>query len=237
MRPLVVVGPERAPRQEVEALRGFSAATVHEALGRQGSLGRRLRPLQPGARLTGTALTVLCPPGDNLTVHVAVEQIREGDVLVVTTTSPCRDGYVGELLATSMRARGALGLVTTTGIRDTAAIRALRFPVWCRAVSITGTVKETAGAVNLPVSIGGTVISPGDVIIADDDGVVCVPRARAAEVAEASRQRDERETGTRRALAEGGLGLDVYGMRPLLERLGVTYRGASPGEGPGGGGG
>ena len=223
MNPRVVVGPKRAPAGVVQALADCGVATVHEAMGRRGLLGDRLRPLWPGARAAGTAVTVLCAPGDNLMIHVAVEQAQPGDLLVITTTSPSRDGFIGELLATSMESRGVRGVVTTTGVRDTAEIRKMGFPIWSRTISAQGTVKATAGAVNVPISIGGTIIAPGEVVVADDDGVVCVPLQQAEAIAVAAVQRVEKEVAMREALRRGELGLDLYGMRPLLERLGVAY--------------
>jgi 4-hydroxy-4-methyl-2-oxoglutarate aldolase len=173
--------------------------------------------------MAGTAVTVLCWSGDNLMVHVAVEQARPGDVLVITTSSPSTDGLVGELLATVMRVRGVRGLVVDAGVRDVAELRRLRFPVWSRAISAQGTVKASAGSVNVPISVGGTLVRPGDAIVADDDGVVCVPREQAAAVVAAGRARVEREEAARAAFAAGELGLDRYGLRPLLETLGVSY--------------
>jgi 4-hydroxy-4-methyl-2-oxoglutarate aldolase len=223
VKPVVVVDPPRAERELVEALGKLGVATVHEAIGRGGLLGCALRPLWPGARAAGTALTVLCPPGDNLMVHVAVEQVRAGDLLVVATTSPSSDGLVGELLATALQARGVRGLVIDAGVRDVADLRQMRFPVWSRTVSAQGTVKASAGSVNTPVAIAGTQVLPGDVIVADDDGVVCVPRADAATAVAAGRARAERERVARDAFAGGELSLDRYGLRALLDTLGVTY--------------
>ncbi len=231
MRPQVVFGPLRTNLKVTEELGGFGVATVHEALGRSGLLGNRLHPLQIGARAAGTAVTVLCAPGDNLMIHVAIEQTIPGDFLVITTTSPSRDGFIGELLVTSMVAHGVRGVVTTTGVRDTAEIREMNFPIWSRTISAQGTVKATAGAVNVPISIAGTVINPGDVIVADDDGVVCVPRRQSEAVAVASRERVEKEARVREVLRNGELGLDHYGMRPLLERLGVEYVAAEESDG------
>ncbi len=228
MRPVVVVDPPRADPAAVTALGNLGVATVHEAAGRTGLLGTRLRPLWPGAAAAGSALTVLCWPGDNLMIHVAVEQARPGDIIVVTTISPSSDGFVGELITTALAARGARGLVTTTGARDVAAIRAARFPVWSQSISAQGTVKATAGSVNVPICIAGTVVNPGDVVVADDDGVVAIPRLNAAEVAVNARERAEREDDARAAFARGELGLDRYGLRPELDRLGVTYVRASP---------
>lgn len=230
MKPVVLVNPPRADPAVVAELGSLGVATVHEAAGKAGLLGTGLRPAWAGARAAGTALTVLCGPGDNLMVHAAVEQARPGDLMVVTTTSPSSDGFIGELIVTSLAARGVAGLVTTTGIRDVAAITAAAFPLWSRHVSAQGTLKATAGCVNMPVVIGGMVVHPGDPVIADDDGVVCVPRALAAQVAAAGRRREETEAGARAAFARGELGLDRYGLRPVLDRLGVSYLPAEPGE-------
>ncbi|MGH3068526.1 MAG: 4-carboxy-4-hydroxy-2-oxoadipate aldolase/oxaloacetate decarboxylase [Streptosporangiaceae bacterium] len=223
MKPVVIVDPPRADPQVAAALGDLGVATVHEAAGKTGLLGTALRPAWAGARAAGTALTVLCGPGDNLMLHAAIEQARPGDLLVVTTTSPSSDGFVGELITTALAARGVHGLVTTTGVRDVAAITAAAFPVWSWSVSAQGTQKAFAGAVNVPVSIAGTMITPGDVVVADDDGVVCVPRAQAAQVAADGRAREQREDEAREAFARGELGLDRYQLRPVLERLGVTY--------------
>jgi 4-hydroxy-4-methyl-2-oxoglutarate aldolase len=203
---------------------------VHEAIGRAGYLGPGLRPIQDGTRIGGTAVTALCWPGDNLMIHAAVEQCQAGDLLVVTTASPSTDGMFGELLATSLAARGVRGLVIEAGVRDVAELRAMGFPVWSAAVSAQGTVKETAGAVNVPVSVGGQIITPGDAIIADDDGVVCVPRGDIGPALDAARSRTAQEERNRAELADGQLGLDLYGLRDKLAALGVTYVKAQPGE-------
>lgn len=221
--PVVVTGPPRTPSGLVAELGGYGVATVHEALGRRGLLGADLRPAWPGARAAGTAVTALCLPGDNLTVHVAVELTGPGDVLVVTTTEPSLEGYIGELLTTSLAARGVTGLVTTTGIRDVADIAAAGFPAWSRAVNARGTVKGAVGQVNRPVTIGSATVRPGDVILADTDGVVCVPREDAAEVATACAQRERRESGAREAYRRGRLSLDVNDLRALVADLGVEY--------------
>ena len=223
MEPVVVTDPPRADLAQVTSLAGYGVATVHEALGRSGLLDPDLRPIQDGVRVGGTAVTVLCWPGDNLMVHAAVEQCREGDFLVVTTTSPCRDGLFGELFATALRHRGVRGLVTGTGVRDVAELRALGFPVWSAAVSAQGTVKATAGAVNVPVVLGGQVIRPGDAVLADDDGVLRVRREDVRSGLEAARVRLEKEAAAREAFANGQLGLDRYGLRAKLEALGVRY--------------
>jgi 4-hydroxy-4-methyl-2-oxoglutarate aldolase len=223
MKPVVIMDPPRADAAVVAELGELGVATVHEAAGKTGLLGTFLRPAWTGARAAGTALTVLCGPGDNLMLHAAIEQARPGDLLVVTTTSPSSDGFVGELITTGLAARGVRGLVTTTGVRDVAAITEARFPVWSQFVSAQGTLKAIAGAVNMPVSIGGTVIAPGDAVVADDDGVVCIPRAQAAQVAADGRRRAQHEDEARDAFARGELGLDRYQLRAVLERLGVTY--------------
>jgi 4-hydroxy-4-methyl-2-oxoglutarate aldolase len=228
VKPVIVTGPPRAERAAVAELGQLGVATVHEAAGRTGLLGPDLRPAWPGASVAGTAITALCGPGDNLMVHAAIEQAGPGDLLVITTTSPSSDGYIGELTVTSLLARGVTGLVTTTGVRDVAEITRLRFGVWSAHISAQGTAKAIAGCVNVPVAIGGTVVHPGDAVVADDDGVVCVPRARAAEVAEAGRQRVAREDAARDAFARGELGLDRYGLREVLDRLGVRYVAAGP---------
>ncbi len=224
----MIVDPPRADPGVVAELGALGVATVHEAAGRTGLLGSRLRPVWPGARMAGTAVTVLCWPGDNLMIHVAVEQASPGDVLVITTTSPSDDGFVGELITTALAAREVRGLVTTTGVRDVAAITRARFPVWSQSVSAQGTVKATAGSVNVPVCIAGTVVAPGDAVIADEDGVVCIPRADAATVAASGKRRAEREDAARAAFARGELSLDRYGLRAELERLGVAYIRANP---------
>jgi len=219
---VIVTNPPRADLATTTALAALGVATVHEAIGRAGYLGPGIRPIQDGARIGGPAVTALCWPGDNLMLHAAVEQCTAGDVLVVTTASPSSDGYFGELLATSLKARGVTGLVIDAGVRDIADLRAMGFPVWSKAVSAQGTVKQTPGSVNVPVAIGGQVIRPGDAIVADDDGVVCVPRAGAAEALTAARARAATEEKSRAALAGGVLGLDLYGLRDKL--AGVSYR-------------
>jgi 4-hydroxy-4-methyl-2-oxoglutarate aldolase len=223
MRNVIVTGVPRADAAVVDQLAGLGVATVHEAIGRAGYLGTGLRPIQDGARIGGSAVTALCWPGDNLMIHAAVEQCQPGDILVVTTTSPCHDGLFGELLATSLAARGVRGLVTGTGVRDVAELREMGFPVWSAAVSAQGTVKETPGAVNVPLTLGGQVICPGDAVLADDDGVVCVPRAAVSSALEAARARVAKEEQNRKALAAGQLGLDMYGLRDKLTALGVRY--------------
>jgi 4-hydroxy-4-methyl-2-oxoglutarate aldolase len=220
---VVVTDPPRASIDEIDALAKYGVATVHEAIGRTGYLGPGIRPVHLGSRIGGTAVTVLCWPGDNLMIHVAVEQCRPGDVLVVTATSPCTDGMFGELFGTALQHRGVRGLVINAGVRDVAELHAMGFPVWSAAVSAQGTVKATAGAVNVPVSIGGQVIRPGDAILADDDGVLCVPRTEVSEAVEAARARSDKEEDTRAAFRRGELGLDRYGLRDRLPGLGVEY--------------
>jgi 4-hydroxy-4-methyl-2-oxoglutarate aldolase len=220
---VIVTDPPRADAGEVAELAGFGVATVHEALGRTGYLGPDLRPVQDGARIGGTAVTALCWPGDNLMIHAAVEQCRPGDVLAVTTTSPSRDGLFGELFATALRHRGVRGAVVDAGVRDVADLRAMDFPAWSAAVSAQGTVKATAGAVNVPVVIGGQTVHPGDALLADDDGVLCVPRHQVAEAVRAARSRVAKEDATRAAFRAGELGLDRYGLRATLADLGVEY--------------
>ncbi|MGW3093153.1 4-carboxy-4-hydroxy-2-oxoadipate aldolase/oxaloacetate decarboxylase [Streptomyces sp. NPDC001102] len=224
MSGVIVTNPPKARPEDVEALAGYGVATVSEAMGRTGLLGPQIRPVQQGVRVAGTAVTVLSWPGDNLMIHAAVEQCGEGDVLVVTTTSPCTDGLFGELFATALKQRGVRGAVLNTGIRDTQELRDMGFAAWSRAVSAQGTVKATGGSVNVPIAVDGQVIRPGDVILADDDGVVVVPRERAREAAERSAAREAKEAATRAAFLDGQLGLDRYGLRDTLKRLGVEYR-------------
>jgi 4-hydroxy-4-methyl-2-oxoglutarate aldolase len=226
VRTVVVTDPPRAALEHVDALAEFGVATVHEAMGRTGYLGPGIRPVHPGSRVAGTAVTVLSWPGDNLMIHVAVEQCRPGDLLVVTTTSPSTDGMFGELFATQLRHRGVRGLVIDAGVRDVAELHAMGFPVWSAAVSAQGTVKATAGAVNVPIGIAGQPIRPGDVMIADDDGVVRVARAEAARAVGAARARTEKESAARAAFERGELSLDRYGLRGRLAGLGIEYVGA-----------
>ncbi|WP_406412533.1 4-carboxy-4-hydroxy-2-oxoadipate aldolase/oxaloacetate decarboxylase [Streptomyces sp. NBC_01614] len=224
MSGVIVTNPPRAERRDVDALAGFGVATVSEAMGRTGLLGPGIRPVQQGVRVAGTAVTVLSWPGDNLMIHAAVEQCGEGDILVVTTTSPCTDGLFGELFATALQQRGVRGVVLSTGIRDTQELRDMGFAAWSRAVSSQGTVKATGGSVNVPIAIDGQAVRPGDVILADDDGVVVVPRESARETAARAEAREAKEAATRAAFLSGQLGLDRYGLRETLVRLGVTYK-------------
>ena len=223
MRNVIVTDVPRAEIEKVDKLAEYGVATVHEALGRVGFLGPQLRPVHLGSRIGGTAVTVLSWPGDNLMIHAAVEQCRPGDLLVVTTTSPSTDGMFGELFATALQERGVRGLVTEAGVRDVAELHEMNFPVWSRAVSAQGTVKATAGAVNVPITIGGQLVKPGDAVLADDDGVVVVPRLDVDRALEASQARVEKEEKTRAAFRDGELGLDRYGLRAKLAELGVEY--------------
>ena len=222
-RAVVVRRVERADPAAVDALGGAGTATVHEAIGRRGFLGPDIRPVQTGARLAGSAITALCHPGDNLMIHAAVETCRPGDILVVAVIAPSPHGAFGDLLATSAMSRGVRALVIDAGVRDTADLRAMGFPVWARHVSCEGTVKASAGSVNVPVVVAGQVVHPGDVVCADDDGVVVVARAEAEWAVTMCRQRLADEKRTRARLAAGELGLDIHGLRGKLEDLGVAY--------------
>jgi 4-hydroxy-4-methyl-2-oxoglutarate aldolase len=223
MRTVVVTDPPRADAGDAETLGSYGVATVHEALGRVGYLGPTFRPAWPGARIGGTAVTVLCWPGDNLMIHVAVEQCRAGDVLVVATNSPSTDGLFGELFATALQQRGVRGVILGSGVRDVAELREMGFPAWSQAVSAQGTVKATAGAVNVPVVLGGQVVHPGDVVVADDDGVMVVPRGDVGGALTAARARLDKEAVNRAAFARGELGLDRYGLRGRLKEFGIEY--------------
>ncbi|MEL7156137.1 MAG: 4-carboxy-4-hydroxy-2-oxoadipate aldolase/oxaloacetate decarboxylase [Actinomycetota bacterium] len=222
-RHVVVTGIQRTALELADSLAPIGTATVHEAIGRRGFVGPHIRPIQDGARIAGNAVTVLSHPGDNVMIHAAVEQCREGDVLVVANTAPSTHGMFGDLLATSLLQRGARGLVIDAGVRDIADLREMGFPVWSQHVSCQGTVKNTPGSVNVPIRLGEQLVHPGDVVCADDDGVVVVPRAEAAWAIEQSEARLANEAATRVRLEAGELGLDFYGLRQKLADLGVEW--------------
>lgn len=220
---IVVTDITRPDPALVSALGRFGVATIHEAQGRQGLLAPALRPIYRPAHVAGVAVTCTLAPGDNWMIHVAVEQCQPGDVLVATPTSPCRDGYFGDLLATSLKARGVRALIIDAGVRDVATLAEMSFPVWSSAIFAQGTVKETLGDVNVAVVCGGALINPGDIIVADDDGVVVVRQQAAATVLAAAEKREAAEEDKRARLAAGELGLDIYNMRPRLAEKGLTY--------------
>lgn len=223
MSHVIVKNIERPDQNAVEKLKTFGTATIHEAMGRTGLMNPYLRPIYDLARVCGTAVTVSSHPGDNLMIHAAMEMCQPGDVLVVTVTSDSTDGMFGDLLGVSAQSKGVEGLIIDAGVRDTKELSEMNFPVWAKAVSAKGTVKATPGSVNVPVVCAGALVNPGDVVVGDRDGVVIVPKEDVEKVVQAAQAREDREANVRQRLANGELGLDIYGLREKLQTLGVTY--------------